>query len=153
MSILKKGSYKVILPLFVIFVTSTVLLIYSITYLRDAFERLESARVLLSVKSCTQKGITLVFESSIEVITPGVKSEIEFLQLRVFSESGNYIGTWIKDRTITKDFKFSVSNVDIDKELRNRKVIVDGFAKVKLNIGRYGLRMNLPIQTEVIVGG
>ncbi len=146
-------TYKVILPLLIIFAISTILLIYSINGLKDAFEKLESARVSLNIKSCIQKGIKLVFESSIESITPNVNSEIELIQLRVFSESGDYIGTWTMDSSIAKNFTFSISSVNINDKLRNRKVSVNGFAKVKLDIGKYGLRINLPIQTEVIVSG
>lgn len=148
-----KKTYKVILPLLIIFAISTILLIYSINSLKDAFEKLESASVLLNIKSCTQKGIKLVFESTIELITPGVDSEIELIQLRVFSESGDYIGTWTMDSSISKNFTFSISSVSINDKLRNQKVTVNGFAKVKLDIGKYGLRINLPIQTEVIVSG
>ncbi|WP_448376330.1 hypothetical protein [Fervidobacterium sp.] len=157
MKVFKTGTfvktYKVILPLLIIFAISTILLIYSINGLKDAFEKLESARVSLNIKSCIQKGIKLVFESSIESITPNVNSEIELIQLRVFSESGDYIGTWTMDSSIAKNFTFSISSVNINDKLRNRKVSVNGFAKVKLDIGKYGLRINLPIQTEVIVSG
>ncbi|WP_448378950.1 hypothetical protein [Fervidobacterium sp.] len=124
----------------------------SVKNLKDAFKKLESTKVFFKILSCEQKGISLVCDASLIVETPGVKNEIEIVQLRVFTQDGKYIGSWNSDKIRNQNFSFLISNAELFGKIQGGSIKVSGFAKVRIDIGRYGLKMNLPIEEEVEVG-
>jgi hypothetical protein len=117
--------------------------------LKDAFKELESTKVLFKILSCEQKGISLVCDASLIVETPGVKNEIEIVQLRVFTQDGKYIGSWNSDKIRNQNFSFLISSAELFGNIQSESIRVSGFAKVRIDIGKYGLKMNLPIEEEV----
>ncbi|QIV77864.1 hypothetical protein [Fervidobacterium pennivorans] len=117
--------------------------------LKDAFKELESTKVLFKILSCEQKGISLVCDASLIVETPGVKNEIEIVQLRVFTQDGKYIGSWNSDKIRNQNFSFLISTAELFGNIQSESIRVSGFAKVRIDIGKYGLKMNLPIEEEV----
>jgi len=129
-----------------------VLLDMSVRSLKVAFKKLESTKVLFKILSCEQKGISLLCDASLIVETPGVKNEIEIVQLRVFTEDGKYIGSWNSDKIRNQNFSFLISNAELFGKIQSGSIKVSGFTKVRIDIGRYGLKMNLPIEEEVKVG-
>ena len=129
-----------------------VLLDMSVRSLKVAFKKLESTKVLFKILSCEQKGISLLCDASLIVETPGVKNEIEIVQLRVFTQDGKYIGSWNSDKIRNQNFSFLISNSELFGKIQSGSVKVSGFTKVRIDIGRYGLKMNLPIEEEVKVG-
>jgi len=129
-----------------------VLLDMSVRSLKVAFKKLESTKVLFKILSCEQKGISLLCDASLIVETPGVKNEIEIVQLRVFTQDGKYIGSWNNDKIRNQNFSFLISNAELFGKIQSGSIKVSGFAKVRIDIGRYGLKMNLPIEEEVKVG-
>jgi hypothetical protein len=128
-----------------------VLLDMSVRSLKVAFKKLESTKVLFKILSCEQKGISLLCDASLIVETPGVKNEIEIVQLRVFTQDGKYIGSWNSDKIRNQNFSFLISNAELFGKIQSGSIKVSGFAKVRIDIGRYGLKMNLPIEEEVKV--
>ncbi len=129
-----------------------VLLDMSVRSLKVAFKKLESTKVLFKILSCEQKGISLLCDASLIVETPGVKNEIEIVQLRVFTQDGKYIGSWNSDKVRNQNFSFLISNAELFGKIQSGSIKVSGFTKVRIDIGRYGLKMNLPIEEEVKVG-
>jgi hypothetical protein len=129
-----------------------VLLDMSVRSLKVAFKKLESTKVLFKILSCEQKGISLLCDASLIVETPGVKNEIEIVQLRVFTQDGKYIGSWNSDKIRNQNFSFLISNAELFGKIQSGSIKVSGFAKVRIDIGRYGLKLNLPIEEEVKVG-
>jgi hypothetical protein len=129
-----------------------VLLDMSVRSLKVAFKKLESTKVLFKILSCEQKGISLLCDASLIVETPGVKNEIEIVQLRVFTQDGKYIGSWNSDKIRNQNFSFLISNAELFGKIQSGSIKVSGFTKVRIDIGRYGLKMNLPIEEEVKVG-
>jgi len=129
-----------------------VLLDMSVRSLKVAFKKLESTKVLFKILNCEQKGISLLCDASLIVETPGVKNEIEIVQLRVFTQDGKYIGSWNSDKIRNQNFSFLISNAELFGKIRSGSIKVSGFTKVRIDIGRYGLKMNLPIEEEVKVG-
>ena len=129
-----------------------VLLDMSVRSLKVAFKKLESTKVLFKILSCEQKGISLLCDASLIVETPGVKNEIEIVQLRVFTQDGKYIGSWNSDKIRNQNFSFLISNAELFGKIQSGAIKVSGFAKVRIDIGRYGLKLNLPIEEEVKVG-
>ncbi len=121
----------------------------SVKNLKDAFKELESTKVLFKILSCEQKGISLVCDASLIVETPGVKNEIEIVQLRVFTQDGKYIGSWNSDKIRNQNFSFLISSAELFGNIQSESIRVSGFAKVRIDIGKYGLKMNLPIEEEV----
>ncbi|AFG34532.1 hypothetical protein Ferpe_0392 [Fervidobacterium pennivorans DSM 9078] len=126
-----------------------VLLDMSVRSLKVAFKKLESTKVLFKILSCEQKGISLLCDASLIVETPGVKNEIEIVQLRVFTEDGKYIGSWNSDKIRNQNFSFLISNAELFGKIQSGSIKVSGFTKVRIDIGKYGLKMNLPIEEEV----
>ncbi len=129
-----------------------VLLDMSVRSLKVAFKKLESTKVLFKILSCEQKGISLLCDASLIVETPGVKNEIEIVQLRVFTQDGKYIGSWNSDKIRNQNFSFLISNAELFGKIQSGSIKVSGFTKVRIDIGRYGLKLNLPIEEEVKVG-
>jgi len=129
-----------------------VLLDMSVRSLKVAFKKLESTKVLFKILSCEQKGISLLCDASLIVETPGVKNEIEIVQLRVFTQDGKYIGSWNSDKIRNQNFRFLISNAELFGKIQSGSIKVSGFTKVRIDIGRYGIKMNLPIEEEVKVG-
>jgi hypothetical protein len=129
-----------------------VLLDMSVRSLKVAFKKLESTKVLFKILSCEQKGISLLCDASLIVETPGVKNEIEIVQLRVFTQDGKYIGSWNSDKIRNQNFSFLISNAELFGKIQSGSIKVSGFTKVRIDIGRYGLKINLPIEEEVKVG-
>lgn len=126
-----------------------VLLDMSVRSLKVAFKKLESTKVLFKILSCEQKGISLLCDASLIVETPGVKNEIEIVQLRVFTQDGKYIGSWNSDKIRNQNFSFLISSAELFGNIQSESIRVSGFAKVRIDIGKYGLKMNLPIEEEV----
>ncbi|AMW32238.1 hypothetical protein NA23_02250 [Fervidobacterium islandicum] len=139
------------LLLIVLSVVAFVFLVLSVNNLKGAFKKLESANVVFDVEFCEQRGISLVCDGNLRVVTPGVEHEIEMVQLRVFTEDGKYIGSWTNDNIDDERFTFSVTNAGLFGKAENRIIMINGFVKIKLDIGRYGFKMNLPIEEEVKV--
>jgi len=79
--------------------------------------------------------------------------EIELIQLSMSNEEGKDMGSWTADyvRDAGKSFLIKISDVQIFEEFRDgdSKVYLEGFVKVKFDIGRYGMKLDIPLKAEV----
>jgi len=142
------------IALLIIFVLSVLFLGISLKTLHGAFKRVESVKANFVVDNCYKKGITLVFRANLNILANDIEHNVEIIQLRIYNSNGRYLGSWTKDGAVPEDFVFTISNVhlfDGKDKMKGERITIDGFVKVKLNIGRYGMRLNLPVNAEVSI--
>ena len=142
------------LCLIIILSVSVTLLVASFNNLKHSFLHLTNIDAKLILDGCSIKGITLECNANLDIDSSGVPYEIELIQLKMYNEKGEHMGSWATDSVTTVDSEFiiSISDVQIFKyfEDDNFKIYLDGFVKVKFDIGKYGMKLNLPLETEVL---
>ncbi|MGQ9856493.1 MAG: hypothetical protein ACUVQF_07130 [Fervidobacterium sp.] len=142
------------IALLTLFLVSAFFLGISLKNLRTTFTKIESVKAKLVVENGYKKGISLVFTGRLDIETNDIRYDVEIVQLRVYDSNGRYLGSWTKDGAVPETFVFAISNVhlfDGKDKMKGEKINIDGFVKVKLNIGRYGMRLNLPVNAEVSI--
>lgn len=148
------GPYTLILV--VIFAISLFLLIASLDNLKHSFLSLKEVNARLVLSDCSIKGMTVECHGNI-AIDSSIPYEIELIQLRMSNEEGKDMGSWTADyvRDAGKDFLIKISDVQIFEEFRDgdSKVYLEGFVKVKFDIGRYGMKLDIPLKAEVSTFG
>ena len=151
-----KGFYLYTLILVVIFATSLFLLIASLDNLKHSFLSLKEVNARLVLSDCSINGMTVECYGNI-TIDSTIPYEIELIQLSMSNEEGKDMGSWTADyvRNAGKDFLIKISDVQIFEEFRDgdSKVYLEGFVKVKFDIGRYGMKLDIPLKAEVSTFG
>lgn len=128
-------------------VFALVMLVLSFFTLKNVFELVNNSTAYLRIKDCTIKGIKLLFKARINVRS-ALDYTIELAQLKITDTSGDYIDSWSGEVKNKEDFLISFSNAELFNG-RFDKVIIDGFVKVKFDIGKSGFKVNLPVKVEV----
>lgn len=123
------------------------MLIFSFFALKNVFELVNNTTAYLTIKDYTMKGIKLLFRASINVQSD-LDYAIELLQVKITDASGKYLDSWSGEVKNKEDFLISFSNTDLFGG-KFKKIIIDGFVKVKFNVGPGGFKVNLPVKAEV----
>ena len=128
-------------------ILASVLLMLSLFNLKNVFELVNNTTAHFLIKSCKMHGITILFKARINIHS-ALDCAIELAQMKIIDVSGKYLDSWTGEVKNKEDFLLSFSNVELfSGELK--KVIIDGFVRVKLNVGRSGIKINLPVKAEV----
>ncbi|MGC8955434.1 MAG: hypothetical protein ACP5JS_04960 [Fervidobacterium sp.] len=135
-------------------------LILSLSGLKRVFFIVRDIRLNFDVTEVKVNGINLEIKSKLSLSFPkndeglAQNTDIEIVQIKVFDDGGNYLGSW--NGNVQREgngkyvLNFSFSDVKIFEENKELdKFNIEGFAKVKMNVGRYGLKINVPLKAEV----
>jgi len=128
-------------------IVGLVLLLLSLFNLRNTFELINSTTANLIIRSCTIHGITFLCKAKVN-IESALGYNIELAQLKITDASGKHIDSWTGEIKNKENFLISFSNVEFFSK-KFEKVFIDGFVRVKLNVGQSGIKINLPVKAEV----
>lgn len=151
-----KITYLYVVIMVIIFSVSLFFLIASFDNLKQSFSSLKAVDAKLLLKDCSIKGMTFECYGNI-TIDSSIPYEIELIQLKMSSADGKNMGSWATDyvKDTNKDFLIKISNVQIFEGLKNSdsKIYVEGFVKVRFDVGRYGMKLDIPLKAEVSTFG
>ncbi len=161
---MKKIFLNTMFWLIIVSLIAMFLLSISLFNLKRAFFVVSDLKVNFEITEVQIKGINLIINANLKINAPSqnekmaVKKEIELVQLKVYDSAWNIIGLWNGEPTKINENLYSLnivfSSVDIfNKNLKNvntESFKIQGFAKVKINLGREGLRISVPLEAEVL---
>lgn len=144
--------------IFAIGIVGIVFLFQLLSHMKSVFLKINNTFAQTNIESYELRGINLSLNGRI-IVHSNLSNKIELIQVRMFSKDGEYLGTWsgepiddsgrffikFSNRTL-----FNMTSSDNLRQAESSVLILDGFAKLCLDIGGSGkLKINLPIRAEV----
>lgn len=132
-----------------VLVVVLILLAKTLSNVERMFRELSNAHAVLEVDHVSIEGIKLTCRGRLEV-TSNVPYQVEFVQFYITDVDGNYLASWNAASLNGESFEISIENPKFFGTVVS-KVKVHGFVKVNFLVGRYGLKLNLPVFSEASV--
>lgn len=145
----KYGTLMGILFVSIVFVIVLVLLLKTISNVDRMLTKLSQSHAVLTVEHVSVEGIRLTCRGKL-VIVSDVPHQVEFVQLYITDAEGNYLASWNTSALNGNGFEVNIENPKLFGTT-TPKVKIHGFAKLDFKVGRYGLKLNLPVFSEVVV--
>ncbi|ABS60018.1 MULTISPECIES: hypothetical protein [Fervidobacterium] len=150
--------------LIVVSLIAMFLLSISLFNLKRAFFVVSDLKINFEITETQIKGINLIINANLKINAPSqnkkiaIEKEIELVQLKVYDSAWNIIGLWNGEPAKIDEDLYSLSIVFSSVEIFNKNLKnmntesfkIQGFAKVRINLGREGLRINVPLEAEVL---
>lgn len=131
------------------FVVVLVLLLRTISNIDRMITKLSQSHAILTVEHVSIEGIRLTCQGKLVVVSD-VPHQVEFVQLYITDAEGNYLASWNTSALNTNDFEITIENPKFFGT-KTSKVKIHGFVKLDFKVGRYGMKLNLPVSFEAAI--
>uniref|UniRef100_A0A7C5VKQ0 Uncharacterized protein n=1 Tax=Fervidobacterium thailandense TaxID=1008305 RepID=A0A7C5VKQ0_9BACT len=131
------------------FLVVLVLLLRTLGNIDRILTKLSQSRAILTVEHVSVEGIRLRCRGKLEIVSD-VPHRVEFVQLYLTDAEGNHLASWNTSALNGDDFEITIENPKLFGT-KASKVKVHGFVKLDFNVGRYGLKLNLPVSSEAVI--